>query len=1614
MAVSGVVTTVTWRRAAACVVATLALLAGLVVVLGGDETPSIDATATRATRWFVHEPSGRVVLVDGFGGRAITSLEAGSPNGDLLVAEGGEAAYVLDDATGEVRQIDNADVRLGSPRAIASLGDGVSLARVGPAGLLVANPSSGEGSLLTAAGEPLPLEFGDDLPPPSGDPQVQLAPDGVIWSIDGGSLRRTTNAGSRIVDELGLDDAELSLVGTEPLVLDRAGRRLRYGSGDWFELPRAVAPSELVLQEPGPQESCGWVATGDELWCVSATGLEEDPVVDGLEAGGSDLLAIAGDAAVLVRQGPNDVVAFDWRTGELRDEGVDVEGDAALEVTATTDLIWIDERSGDLVWAVQPWAVQAIEKDDAEVLEADEVDEGGELDEGSREAELLGAGDGLADEELDDPDVGQEDAPIAVDDPVTARSGGSVPVAVTANDRDPDGGAVAVVDLVQPGRGSARIESASTVVYTPDPGYVGSDRFSYTIVDDDGLTASAEVLVELLPADAVNQAPLGSPDRAETGTGVPVVVDVLLNDVDPERDPLLVTGLVSTEDEAMVQEVDGPSGLPALRVTPVVGFGGELDVRYRPVDTFGAVGEEVVVTVEVAEAGTENRPPRARPDALRTKRGTTASVPILANDVDPDGDLIVPRLIEPLPEGVTVELDGSGLLVTPLPGSDDNLTIDYEIDDQRGGRARSSVLVVVVDESTANQPPVAVADLETAVVGETTVLDVVANDTDPDLDPLTVVDVTDPGRGGSAELLADGRVAFTPSPAVDDDAANVRFGYTITDGRGHEVDGDVVVSVLAEAPDEPPLAQDDSAFTYVDEAVVIDVLRNDRDPAGGTPLLDGTPSCPSGGRAVVTADDRIRFEPPRASTGVFRCTYAIADRAGSSSDSASIVISVSERAGENAPPVAELDPAVVEVGERVLIDVLANDTDPDLPDDELRLVSTTQPTLGAVARVDGRIEFTAGDEPGITTFRYTIEDLAGASATGRVSVRVEEAGSGNRPPIAGSRSRAAEPGVPETFAVLDDASDPDGDPLTVVDASGPTPARGTLARSGDSITLTADDDFVGELRATYTISDPDGATAEGTVSIVVRPPRNLPPVAVDDVADLANGARATIDVLFNDTEPDGDEVALAIVSGPDPSLGTASVTPDRRIAFQARPGAAGVASVVYEVSDGELSARATLTVRIATCAASPPGARDVFLRTGYRRPISVDLAAYASNGTVVDVIAPAGYRDGTYTPPSGENGDVTITYGVRNACDQQVTGVVTIDVNQAPSGQDRALALGRGERREVGVGELGSDDEPLSIVGSAGAPGWVGTQPDRLVVAVPSDAPFGTTRWTTTLADPGGLTTVVTISVTIGNQGPVAVGDSVDATGGTTTVDLTANDRDPDGTPGSLRLQSVPSTLTFENGVVGSVAIAPDGRSVTIAPGGGRGAASFTYTVVDDGGAVSAPAPVTVRGPVEPPPTTTTLPPVTAPPTTPPPPPTDAPPPTAAPTTAPPTTDGPTPTTPPPPPPTVPATTVAPTTAPPPTSPPNRAPVASDQSASARVGETVSVPLRVSDPDGDALSVIEVGDPSGIVVEVRSTTLVVRPTSPGPSRVTYRVSDGRAASSVATLTVVASGPPAEG
>ncbi len=217
--------------------------------------------------------------------------------------------------------------------------------------------------------------------------------------------------------------------------------------------------------------------------------------------------------------------------------------------------------------------------------------------------------------------------------------------------------------------------------------------------------------------------------------------------------------------------------------------------------------------------------------------------------------------------------------------------------------------------------------------------------------------------------------------------------------------------------------------------------------------------------------------------------------------------------------------------------MLANDTDPD--GDTLTVTETTTPADGTViVNDDGTVTYTpAAGFTGTDTFDYTVTDGI-ATDTATVTVAVA-----NAAPSADDDTATTGTNTPVDIDVLDGDTDPDGDTLTPVIADQPTNGAAQVNDDG-TVTYTPADGFKGVDSFTYRASDGDLTSNLATVTITVA---NAAPVAVDDAASTDTNTSVGVDVLENDSDPNGD--ILTPVIADQPTDGTAQVNDDGTVTY---------------------------------------------------------------------------------------------------------------------------------------------------------------------------------------------------------------------------------------------------------------------------------------------------------------------------------------------------------------------------------------------------------------------------------------------------------------------------------
>ena len=237
----------------------------------------------------------------------------------------------------------------------------------------------------------------------------------------------------------------------------------------------------------------------------------------------------------------------------------------------------------------------------------------------------------------------------------------------------------------------------------------------------------------------------------------------------------------------------------------------------------------------------------------------------------------------------------------------------------------------------------------------------------------------------------------------------------------------------------------------------------------------------------------------------------------------------------------------------------------------LAVVEVSAPTHGTAVVADtGAVVYTPEpDFHGTDTFTYVVGDGSRLTARAAVTVTVLPV---NDPPLAVDDAADTPEDTPVTISVLGNDSDVEGDTLALVEVSAPT--HGTAAVDTGEVVYTPEPDFHGTDSFTYgLVGDGSGLTARAAVTVTVLPVTD-PTLAVDDAEETPEDTPVTISVLGNDSDPDGDALALVEVSAP--AHGTA-VVDTGAVVYTPEPDFHGTDRFTYVVGDGSgLTARAAV------------------------------------------------------------------------------------------------------------------------------------------------------------------------------------------------------------------------------------------------------------------------------------------------------------------------------------------------------------------------------------------------------------------------------------------------------
>lgn len=794
-------------------------------------------------------------------------------------------------------------------------------------------------------------------------------------------------------------------------------------------------------------------------------------------------------------------------------------------------------------------------------------------------------------------------SPVAVHDVALLPVGGSVLVDPLANDSDPSGGVLVLQSVSLPENSTVSVNvidhsvlRVSDIVGTKEPLV-----FHYTM-SNGRKSATGTVSVVPVPAPAVVEAPQPKPDEVNVRVNDVVTIPVLANDTHPQGEKLSVDPVLAQP----IPEADGKAFVSEDTLRFIAGpVPKTVRAIYNAVDPQGQKSAAAVTIHVLPLEGATNSRPQPQNLTARVVAGGTVRIPAPLDGIDPDGDSVQLTGIDSTP-GMGTATVGSNFIDFVAAGDGAGTdTFRYKVVDRQGAVNTGTVTVGIAPRGDENHKPAPVDDEVNVRPGRQIAVDALANDTDPDGDPIGI-------KGDSIEAdpalqahvsKSSGRILLT----APNKEGTVNVGYSVVDDRGAVGDASIRVIVKNDIPLRAPIARDDrvtSAQTLGKTAVDVPVLKNDEDPDGvGENLKVSTDAATAkpgpDGHVVVQLTEKPQLIP-----------YTVEDVDGLKATAIIWVPGV----GQQIPTLAKDDIIEMLAGQSVTADLgewvkVREGHSPRLTQtDRIKLIGADDGD--PVANNGTAIKYTAGKDyvgPGSITFEVTDgsgpDDPNGLKSILSIRTKVLPDPNTNHPPtLLGSSIE-----VPQSDTVGTDlaklTSDPDQDDVQKMryEIVGGSPAGFTVGIEGQTLRASADNGTRPGTNGTVQVKakDPRGLEATASYKLSATASNRPKAVANDDVEpNAAAGKPVTINVVDNDSNP-FPETPLKVVSvATETGQGTAAIS-GNSVTVNPASGFTGTMVVSYTVADKTeetsryATARIRLTVKDKPLAPTTPQAQSV-------------------------------------------------------------------------------------------------------------------------------------------------------------------------------------------------------------------------------------------------------------------------------------------------------------------------------------------------------------------------------------------------------------------------------------
>ncbi|RYF56503.1 MAG: DUF4082 domain-containing protein, partial [Comamonadaceae bacterium] len=582
---------------------------------------------------------------------------------------------------------------------------------------------------------------------------------------------------------------------------------------------------------------------------------------------------------------------------------------------------------------------------------------------------------------------------------------------------------------------------------------------------------------------------------------------------------------------------------------------------------------------------------------------------------------------------------------------------------QASGGTNYWVDVIFSPVNTVNQAPVGTNDNGFTVTRNTaatfTAAQLLANDTDPNGDILTITGVGAASGGTVSFNSQTNIITFTPSAGYTGPAV---FGYAISDGRGGTGSAIVNMTVAAPSNNATLFSASDTPATLSDSDTTQINL--------GVRFTSSTSGFITGIKYYKGVNDTGTHTGSLWSvSGTLLATATFTNETASGWQTVTFSNPVAITAQTTYVASFHSNGHYTSTGNYFTSDHVSG------------VLTAPGGTNGVYAYGNGNLFPTS-------TFgatNYWVDVILNSGSTAPT----------NTAPVATTDTGFTTPqGTQLTIAaatLLANDTDADGDTLTITGAGVGVNGTAAWISNTNSATFTPTPGSTGPASFTYAISDGHGGTANGTVNLTITASSNNPPVVTSDsgfstvqntVLSIAAAA-----LLANDTDLDGDTLTITGANGG--VHGTAAFNAQTNtVSFTPTAGYTGPASFAYSISDGKGGvATGTVSLNVTVPPNNAPVANnDSGYSTAQNNALTIQAASLLANDTDADgdTLTITGIVAGSATngvatfnaqtnsisfaPTTGYTGLASFSYNVSDGRGGSATANVSLNVIPPASG----------------------------------------------------------------------------------------------------------------------------------------------------------------------------------------------------------------------------------------------------------------------------------------------------------------------------------------------------------